>query len=253
MERICHYTSFSTLKLIIENKTIRLNSLKNVDDCQEAYTKDFGDQSAYFFASCWTYDSNENLPLWSMYVKDRFAVRLEIDVNFLEFNINKKHQITNHTSRNAFCYPIFRDGGKPVPISKIDYRDDPYISVCENLLGFISKDYIKSFGIIKKKIWDFQKECRFLLQATPIKYAKHRKNVSYFINHLESIDNNRETEIEYIDVYYEMNKLCNANFMLGPSTTQEDYIELKDYISKKIPNFIGKIERSDAYTRDISR
>lgn len=50
-----------------------------------------------------------------------------------------------------------------------------------------------------------------------------------------------------------MNKLCNANFMLGPSTNQEDYIELKDYIYKNIPNFIGKIERSDAYTRDVSR
>lgn len=249
MKRICHYTSFETLKLIIENKTIRFNSLKNVDDAEEGFTTDFGYLAPYFFASCWTYDCDENLPLWEMYVKDRFAVRIEVDSDILKLSTNKYHQITNHVNGKSACYPIFRGGGNPVFLSRVDYRTEPLLSMTKNVRGMFSNDFVESFGTTKRSIWDFQNECRFLIQATPIAYTNRRPSETPYTNHLESIWNKMKTDIENIDMLYDVNKLRTANFMLGPSTTPDDFEILKNYILAQVPEFNGKFTRSAARIR----
>ncbi|WP_159876107.1 hypothetical protein [Aquitalea denitrificans] len=249
MKRICHYTSFETLKLIIENKTIRFNSLKNVDDAEEGFTTDFGYLSPYFFASCWTYDCDEKLPLWAMYVKDRFAVRIEVDSDILKLSTNKYHQITNHVNGKSACYPIFRGGGNPVFLSRVDYRTEPLLSMTKNVRGMFSDDFIESFGTTKRSVWDFQNECRFLIQATPIAYANRRPSETPYTNHLESIWNKMKTDIENIDMLYDVNKLRTANFMLGPSTTPDDFEILKNYILAQVPEFNGEFTRSAALIR----
>lgn len=40
MDTLFHYTNIESLALILKNKTIRFNSLDNMDDLQENITKD---------------------------------------------------------------------------------------------------------------------------------------------------------------------------------------------------------------------
>lgn len=42
MRYLYHYTSLETLALILKNKTLCFNSLLNVDDVEEAQSKDMG-------------------------------------------------------------------------------------------------------------------------------------------------------------------------------------------------------------------
>lgn len=247
--RIFHYTSFETFKLIIKNKTIRFNSLKNVDDYEEGLTTDVGHKSQYFFASCWTRDDEESIPLWTMYVKDRFAVRIEIDSNFIYPEINKNHQIINHTNDNACCYPIIREGGKPEFFSDVVYQEEPKVNMFLNYYGMISPEYIKGFCLLKRKSWAFQKECRFLLQASPKSHSYRRSDEIPYWNHYESIVNNDPTDIEFIDVLYDSNKMKKANFMLGPSTTAEDFNEFILFINETIDDFEGDVTRSKVLIR----
>lgn len=247
--RICHYTSFETLKLIIKNKTIRFNSLKNVDDYEEGYTYDFGHQSSYFFASCWTHNTKEKIPLWKMYAPQRFSIKIEIDSDFMNIEMNDKYQVINHSNHDVICYPMFRSGGKPEFFSPVDYRPDPKVAMCRDFRGMISEDYIYYFGTIKRDDWDFQDESRFILQASPKRYANRRPFVSQFINHLESIDNNDPTNIEYIDMPYDFEKMKTANFMLGPSTDSNDRKEFEDYIKNNVAGFVGEISRSKVMIR----
>ena len=47
--KIYHYTSIETLALILQNKTLRFNNAKFVDDPTEAITKDYGSMQDYVF------------------------------------------------------------------------------------------------------------------------------------------------------------------------------------------------------------
>ena len=53
-EWLYHYTSLESLALILQNRTIKFNSLQNVDDLEEAVTEDMGEFGKYIYASCWT-------------------------------------------------------------------------------------------------------------------------------------------------------------------------------------------------------
>lgn len=64
---IYQYTSIQALTMILSTRKLKLNSLKNVDDKVEGVTNDIGDMKKYFFASCWTSESDESIPMWEMY------------------------------------------------------------------------------------------------------------------------------------------------------------------------------------------
>lgn len=46
-KRYYHYTNIDTLALILKYKTIRFNSLENVDDLEEVKSSDLGDVGKY--------------------------------------------------------------------------------------------------------------------------------------------------------------------------------------------------------------
>ena len=65
--KIYHYTSIETLALILQNKTLRFNNAKFVDDPNEVITKDYGSVQDYVFISCWSNESTESIHLWKIY------------------------------------------------------------------------------------------------------------------------------------------------------------------------------------------
>lgn len=249
MSRIYHYTSFETFQKIIETKTIRLNSLKNVDDIEEGVLLDTRSQAPYTFVSCWTKMVDESIPLWSMYVKSPFAIRIEISPDFLKPTFFKKDFIENHKNRNAYVFLKHRGKKGAEFLSEIIYKEQPLIQMYKNLRGMMTEEYIETYGISKSTKWSFQEEIRFVVQAVPISQIRKRPDASLYTFCLEVIINNDPTNIEYIDMEYNMDFMLTANLMLGPSTTKQDEEALKAYINEKLPKFKGTISRSGAYIR----
>lgn len=249
-KRIYHYTSFEIFKLIIKNKVIRFNSLANVDDAEEGYLIDCASQAKYFFVSCWTKDQKENIPLWKMYVKSSFAVRIGVDPKILIPKLIKRCLIKNQTNRNAYVTLMHRTSNLENNFfSKVFYEENPYLSQSKNLRGIYNPEYINKYGLIKNVDWSFQKEVRYIIQAVPIKSVIKRPNSSLYNSIQESIINNDFTNIEYLDIEYTQEFMENAHFMLGPSTTEENKTEFEDFIYENIPNFTGKIERSRSFIK----
>ncbi len=89
-EYLYHYTSIETLALILKNRTIRFNNLLNVDDPEEAETKDLGLSGKHCLVSCWTKSSEDTLPMWNMYTPRMKGVRIKMKMNpFKKYTYNK--------------------------------------------------------------------------------------------------------------------------------------------------------------------
>lgn len=62
--KIYHYTSLETLALILKNRTLLFNNVKNMNDPEEVVTEDFKNSlQDYAFISCWTQNPEESIPL----------------------------------------------------------------------------------------------------------------------------------------------------------------------------------------------
>ena len=70
------YTTVQALAMILSTKKLKLNSLKNVDDKVEGKSKDIGNLKKYFFASCWTTEERESIPMWNMYGNGMEGIRI---------------------------------------------------------------------------------------------------------------------------------------------------------------------------------
>lgn len=77
-DRIFHYTSVETLALILSSRKIRFSRLDRLDDALEGPMIDGIHFNKYFFVSCWTSQSAENIPQWHLYTEKMTGVRIEL-------------------------------------------------------------------------------------------------------------------------------------------------------------------------------
>ena len=80
-EFLYHYTTLDKLALILRNRTIRLNPLDKMDDLQENMTSDVKNFGRIFFASSWTEEATESIPMWKMYASMESGVRIGLPKN----------------------------------------------------------------------------------------------------------------------------------------------------------------------------
>lgn len=78
MDYLYHYTNLSSLALILKNKTIRFNSLINMDDAEEVRTRNSEYLGKYCFVSSWTNQSDESIPFWGLYTHQMSGVRIRM-------------------------------------------------------------------------------------------------------------------------------------------------------------------------------
>lgn len=250
MTRIYHYTTLESLKLIVSNSTIRLNLLANMDDMTEGYTPDFGSWAKYIYVSSWSKDSAENIPLWYMYTDKMKGIRIEAESDFLQLEEqDKTERILNITNDNLVAFRLCY-GENNSFLCDVNY-EGMYMprldSSIEGKRGFINNN-IYEIGKVKPKAWSFQNEVRFRLIGISKKYM-----VGYgeFLFHkvLNSIYAEKDNDIQYADIKFDIAKFNNANFILGPACTEEDYIELEKVIAEYLPNHNGKIKKSNLLVR----
>lgn len=245
-KRIYHYTTLDALECILSNKTIRLKALSEMDDMLEGDSIDFGDLSKYYYVSSWSLDGKENIPLWYMYTNGLKGVRIEADEDFLSIEEDRNGRVINITNKDTLVYPIVsgKDSSFLIPVKYQNYFE-PCITSSR---GYIDTDKFNDIGRVKTTSWEFQKEIRFRL------YGINKKNmVSFgdndFLRFSNSMINNRPNDTKYIDVKFDIEKMNNANFVLGPAAANDDFDKLNSLIKKYINKFEGSIEKSHLQLR----
>jgi hypothetical protein len=236
-----HYTTIDILALIVENKTLRFNSLLNVDDQDEGETSDNGSFKEHIFVSCWTDDSVENIALWNMYAKNMKGIRLGVDSSKIIFipketvQIPVYHIVENVKPQNkntAFIiwYDTNSRGSLDTTI-KVKYDlDKKYPFVLKKSEVMVQYNF-EDLACRKRKEWMFQSEVRCVLfGASTINF---KKNYSYqsIINSITSKEN---IDCGFVDLCLEESFFQNIEVLLGPSSTESDNIICKSLLNQYV-------------------
>lgn len=180
-----HYTSLENLALILKNKTIRFNSLIDVDDPDEIRTSDTEGIGKYCYCSCWT-DKHESIPFWKMYTKDMHGVMIKMKTfPFNECNASLPYYNNGQEFKTYIPKELFSDKNlvfvPTVPfLRKVEYSDEKDIKIFERLEKKEDGNYnftadFTGIGKIKAKSWSFQSEWRYSLVVLPYDY--NAKNI----------------------------------------------------------------------------
>ena len=197
--KIYHYTTLETLALILKNKMLRFNTVKNMNDPEEAVTNDFKEAlQDYVFISCWTQNSEESIPMWKMYADSAHGVRLESDTNFIHFdgnetNINGMNIVVQNVQKSSDCLEKARfillrqrnDNGD------CHYHKVRYSNAERFFIEDISRNGIEQFKYnatiafaTKNTHWEFEEEVRFILLGSYCEDEKMSDNWQYFYNRI---------------------------------------------------------------------
>ncbi len=186
-EILYHYTSIDRFAQILKNRTIRLSPLDRMDDLQENITNDIRNIGRFFFASCWTDDVKESIPMWNMYTDPRAGIRIGLPKNpFRRHGTSAEALKTIYGSidsgSTAFI-DTFLDLSSLIKkgvfssqawngdiLKQITYTED--ITKLEPKIATIKGDLLhldtSTVGVYKNTHWDFQNEWRYLMMFLPL-------------------------------------------------------------------------------------
>lgn len=253
LEYLYHYTTVETLALILENRTIRFSSLKNLDDAQEEFVSDSYDFGKFVYVSSWTADEKEKIPMWNMYSRMDCGVRIKLPKNpFKEYEYPKDHiiyeigqkgkKIVDYNMLYNEKYHIENDG-----IDEILY-EVKYIDSKEKLEPTIINDEhqnirfcLDKLGRYKNTYWRFQDEWRYILRFIPIGYSEIEKNINIFgdivIKRFKSYSDKMPAfyDLRIKDEFFE-----NMEIVLSPKISQGNKVIVYSLRDKYNPKMIIK-------------
>lgn len=256
--KIHHYTTIETLALILQNKTIRFNRLDGVDDLEES---EYGisdvnlKMGMYYFVSCWTKDTIENIALWGLYTKYK-GVRISLDENmFVTYPVNDTF--------NSY-FPEFHKIGdnyliiapsNEVKLIDVEYVDDLKSKIKQ--LGIYTEDkengkyslkLSNDFGTFKSKQWEFQKESRFKISVFPIQQPdltqlKDPNNELYRLEVITksiapSLKDSQPVSAQYFDIELSDFAFRDMEILLAPQTTVSEKIIVESLIKSFCPTAV---------------
>ncbi|MGL4606035.1 MAG: DUF2971 domain-containing protein [Eubacteriaceae bacterium] len=248
-----HYTSMESLLKIFDTKTLKMNSIKNLNDKEEAHyiAVDHVDDLVFISSFCYV---DESIPLWHMYTEPKYGVNIK-------FNYQK--------SKESFSKAIF-DEDQPIQ-GKVSYSDTFYaynntstkLVVKDSLDWQVAlfeadvqydnngiKDYkvsfpcedgsncnyynLNSLGVVKHSAWSYENETRLVAQFRTTKTKVEMQT------------------LDYILIPITFNKLENIVITFSPWMSPEVKELIKKYIGEKVTEckveyedskFTGLIER----------
>ena len=258
---IYHYTTIETLALILKNHTIRFSRLDKVDDIEESeFTS--GPTNVrlgnYVFASCWTRCEEESIAQWKLYAGyDGVRIALAEDNVFQTYDITP--ELPN--SMKSYFKPPFSPVGKDaicdprinsIKCEDVVYTDDPYYLAQNAIIdtGTHTAFSTTNAGKYKRRIWEFQQECRFKFLVYPME-AKIVENlgkteidldqISISIQCLKNVLLNKQPiSQEYYDAAMSSTALDNLQVMLGPRTSEAQETIVKALLNQYAPKAVLK-------------
>ena len=182
-----HYTSIDRLAQILKYRTIRLSPLDRMDDLQENKTKDIQNLGRFFFASCWTDDEQESIPMWNMYTDIKAGVRIGLPKNPFARHLTTVEEMKSvygaQVSKESHDVETFLNIASLIKagvfspqawggdiLRKIEYTDN--VQMLEPTIATIADGRIQmdmaSIGVYKNVHWEFQNEWRYLMMFLPL-------------------------------------------------------------------------------------
>lgn len=244
---IYHYTTISTLALILSSKKIRFNRLDKVDDIEEGELK-IGPNNLkmgqYTFVSCWTKDPIENIALWNMYTKYQgIRIKMKPDIFKGYTKSNSKVQLyfdEDKIYEDKGCY--INHLSNIIQLYDVIYTDKLEESVQNSTIEIKRNHFYimnSKIGIWKSKQWEFQKECRFKIIVYP--YSKDRETEKCLFN------NNCPINLNELYIDLNENAFTHMEITLGPLCTESDKIIVQSLLSYH--NIIPQVKNSNLRLR----
>ncbi|WHX46116.1 DUF2971 domain-containing protein [Bacillus pumilus] len=248
-----HYTSLETVALILKNMTLRFNRLDKVNDLNEASSYNLPHSNTLVFASSWTEHSEESIPMWRLYTRDMDGVRIKLPINMFK----------GRSSPN-----VFEKGGATLSLEEaiiinregLDYNINTRVIQGPNKIYYSDEEkHLRSnvimnyddnvkislydLGMFKQKCWEYEQEWRFKLLG--FTHESHLPNDSF----TKDILNLGKYPIKntFIDVPLEPSVFNEAEFTIGPKSTEAHFLLLEGLIEKYSPH--ATINRSSLQLR----
>lgn len=269
---IHHYTNIDVLALILKNRTLRFTRLDQVDDKEESnFVCNGVNLGPYTFISCWTESKEESIPMWKMYTKEKWGVRLSFEKEGMfktyiedvrEHNgvrISKAEPIISlippeeRWSQKDYIPPIVTEDYDGCNFyRKIDYVDDikPYannsviINAKNNTLGItVNTDKV---GRYKHKRWSFQEESRFVLFFMPGNPLALVNDKNYFMEHKRMINeviNNKKLDFSYYYMCLSEEAFDHLVITVSPLCDEAQWTIVEALRDKYAPN--AKVQKSN--------
>lgn len=153
-----HYTNLDSLLKILSSQSFRLTQLALLNDLEEEDRIDKIMKNKVF-AACFNHSSDESIPLWKIYSKDKYGLRLGFpSISF--FENHDSYFLINDDKKMLFLDKDWET--KDACIVDIEYVDDPYryFNYMDPLDTGAKISYPIDIGLIKRKAWDFEFETR---------------------------------------------------------------------------------------------
>jgi hypothetical protein len=267
MEYLYHYTSLETLALILKNKSLCFNNLLNVDDIEEAKTKDMGDFGRFVYVSCWTDDAEESIPLWNLYTPNMHGVRIRLPkFPFKKYYYKKgEYFFSENVGTYIDCETIFEENKISVPVDnpkliKVEYteeaeklfpivRMESYPGALKRYLEAKDMSELKSaeirysfeeIGKYKRENWKFQNEWRYKITIAPM--GLQESNPPTFQKQQEYIRRIEDRNIipPYQSIFLSMSESAfeDMEIVFGPKMSEAEKIMAIALISQYAPKCI---------------
>lgn len=274
-KRLYHYTSLDSLALILQNRTIKFNSLQNVDDLEEAATKDMGNFGKYIYASCWTDSDRESIALWKLYTPDMHGVRITLPAfPFKKYRYKAgQYNLPNDITTYINLERLYEDNHGSIDyrnpeLEKIRYCDDESIlfpkvrctskEIIDKFLGAGSMEEAKgceieysypTLGRYKRTDWSFQREWRYLMFIIPIGIKDIHINSLQKQQEQIRIIENSETPLPYECFFLKLDDdaVQEMKIMAGPRMTEAEKIYLKSLLRDH--GLLGNYSESQLHIR----
>lgn len=260
-ELLYHYTSIETLALILSNKSICFNNLLNVDDVEEAKTKDMGLFGKYFNISCWTTDLEESIPLWNLYTPNMHGVRIGLPkFPFKKYRFMKgQYGLEKDIETYMNLEQIYEDNKASIipdmpEFCEVEYTDVkeklyPQIRTCNNLPALkkyvetdekfhdsLTVDYsFKFLGKCKRTNWTFQNEVRYIINCSPTPIKEFSQKSTFethrmFIKRIES----EKYPAPYEKIFLDLDEECfkSLEILIGPKATDAEKVIVKSLVDQ---------------------
>ena len=253
-DSLYHYTSIETLALILANKTLRFTRLDGVNDPEEASACDLEKASTLVFASCWTAQAKESLPMWRMYTPNLQGVRIRLPSNPFSgrdkptvFEKGGAKQILDEelkiTRENNGIVLTTRSISGP---NKIYYTDDhTYL----NGSCLIKEDgewriQLHDLGMVKNTYWAFEEEWRFTVLAV-IPEVVIQQATSIFNPAFDLVTYPVKNEAIFVPL--DKTSFDNMEVLLGPCASSAQEVIVKTLLERYVPSAI--LKRSEIRVR----
>lgn len=279
---IHHYTNIDVLALILKNRTLRFNRLDKMDDPEECnFVSNGVNLGQYTFVSCWTEVKEESIPMWKMYTKDEWGIRISLEKEglfrtYTDYEFKGENKDVKEVGKEIhflldpklkfnqtdYLPPfLIDDYDKCHFYRKIQYVDD-ITAYAENCVQIPEDNenceaitlVTNKVGSYKHKRWAFQEESRFVMFFMPGNSFpfQHDGEKLFSVQRqiIRDVKNNKSLNFSYYDLNLSENAFDHLVITMSPfcNDAQWSIVEaLKDKYAPKAEirksNLAGKLAK----------